>query len=269
MSHVEPAESPRFGPLALALGLAGLSLAVVYPLAIDALLEHLGTRATAGTLLAIAALTLVPARRPLRGRSDRSGMHPSEPGIPLARGQGMGRSRVASLCFIVTLVCAILLDDRHFLRLLPAWVYIGMALYCLENARSEQSIIEQGVRWVIPEAPGFIRGYCRVLTGLWGGFFLLTAATIAVSAFAMPPERWRILMSRDIWFAMAGVMGIEFFVRKTWFRYYFRNGPFERFWARLFPAEATARGRRSMEYIEAYHARIAREPSSRGGESHR
>jgi hypothetical protein len=68
---------------------------------------------------------------------------------------------------------------------------------------------------------------------------------------------------------MAGVMALEFFVRKTWFRYYFRNGPFERFWAQLFPAQATARGRRSMEYIEAYHARIERESSSRGGESHR
>jgi len=266
MSLVERAESPRFGPLALALGLAGVFFAIVYPWAIDAVLERLGTRATAGTLLAIAALALIPARPPLRGRRDRSGGRPSERIATLARGRSMARSRLASLCFLATLVCAAMLDDRRFLRLLPAWVYLGMTLYCLENVRSEQSIIEQGVRWVIPEAPDFIRGYCRVLTGLWGGFFLLTAVIIAVFAFAMPPERWRSLMSRDVWFAMAGVMGLEFFVRKTWFRYYFRKGPFERFWAQLFPAEATARGRRSLEYIEAYHARLERGSPAGGGE---
>jgi len=255
MSHVEHPESPRFGPLALALGLAGVFFAVGYPWAIDVALERLGTRATAVGLLAIAALTLLPARRADSGR------------LP-ADGRRMERSRIASLCLIATLVGAMLLDDRRLLRLLPAWVYFEMSLFCYENARSEQSIIEQAVRWAIPEAPDFIRDYCRVLTGLWGGFFLLTAVSIAVFAVWMPPEHWRLLLSRDIWFAMAGLMAIEFFVRKTWFRYYFRNGPFERFWARLFPAEATARGRRSMEYIAAYHARIARERPSAGEESH-
>jgi hypothetical protein len=46
--------------------------------------------------------------------------------------------------------------------------------------------------------------------------------------------------------------GVEFLVRKTWFRYYFRGGPFDRLWARLFPAERTARGRRSAEAIRRY-----------------
>ena len=42
---------------------------------------------------------------------------------------------------------------------------------------------------------------------------------------------------------------VEFFVRKTYFRNYWYRGPFERFWSRLFPAEATPMGRRSAEYI--------------------
>jgi uncharacterized membrane protein len=255
MSHAPRSESARVGPLVLALLLGAVFFAVVYPWAIDIVLERLGTRTTAVGLLVVSILTLLPSRR-------------AQPGELRVGGQGIERSRVASLCFIATLVGAILLDDHRLLRLLPAWVYFGMSLFCYENARSEQSIIEQGVRWALPEAPGFIRDYCRALTGLWGVFFLLTAATIAVFAVAMPPESWRLLMSRDVWFVMAGVMVIEFFVRKTWFRYYFRNGPFERFWARLFPAEATERGRRSMEYIAAYHARIERERLSGGSERH-
>jgi len=237
VSSAARTEPSPIGVLALLLGLAGLSFAVVYPWAIDLVLERFGTRATAGTLLAVAVLTLIP------------------------RGQGGGRGRIAAVGFVAILAAATLLDDRRFLRLLPAWVYLGMTVFCVDNARSEESIIEQGVRWIIPEAPLFIRSYCRVLTGLWGGFFLLAAAIIAVLAFAATPERWRAFTSRDVWLAMGAVMAVEFFVRKTWFRYYFRNGPFERFWARLFPAEATARGRRSLEYIRDYHERIEREAS--------
>jgi uncharacterized membrane protein len=241
MSLRERAEPPPFGLLALALGLAGAFFAVVYPWAIDLVVERFGTRATAGTLLAFAVFTLIP------------------------RGQGGVRGRIAAVGFVAILAAATLLDDGRFLRLLPAWVYLGMTVFCIDNARSEESIIEQGIRWVIPEAPLFIRDYCRVLTGLWGGFFFLTAAIIATLAFAATAEGWRVFTSRDVWLAMAAVMAVEFFVRKTWFRYYFRNGPFERFWARLFPAEATARGRRSLEYISEYHERIERE-ASRGAD---
>jgi len=46
--------------------------------------------------------------------------------------------------------------------------------------------------------------------------------------------------------------GVEFLVRKTWFRYYFHGGWFDRVWAKLFPAEATPEGRRSMQHISAY-----------------
>lgn len=235
----ERAERPRLGALALAFGAAGLAVAVVYPWAIDFVLERIGVRATALLLLAVAALPLA------------------------ARESGLAHGRVAAVGFVTILAAAALWGDGRALRLLPAWVYVGLAVFCLENTRSPESIIEQGVRRVIPEAPEFIRGYCRVLTGLWGGFFGLTAVTIAGLALFGTPERWRLFTSRDVWLAMALVMAVEFFVRKTWFRYYFWNGPFERFWSRRFPAEATARGRRSLAYIEEYHARMKREASGR------
>jgi hypothetical protein len=63
---------------------------------------------------------------------------------------------------------------------------------------------------------------------------------------------------------MGGFAAAEFLVRKTWFRYYFHGGPFERFWAWLFPAERTARGRRSLAYIEAYRAERARRSGAQG-----
>jgi uncharacterized membrane protein len=241
MSQDDRTELPRAGVVGLTLAVAGLSVAIVYPWAIDFVLERVGVRATAFALAVFAALPLI------------------------ARGPAAGRGRVAAVGFVAILATAALLDDRRALQLLPAWVYLGLAVFCLENAREDESILERSVRRVIPEAPLFIRGYCRVLTGLWGGFFGLSALAIAALACFGTPERWRAFTSREVWLAMAAVMVAEFFVRKTWFRYYFHNGPFERFWSRLFPAEATERGRRSLAYIEAYYARRKREASGASG----
>jgi uncharacterized membrane protein len=222
--------------MALAFAAVGVSFAVVYPWAIDLVLARFGVRPVAVTLLVFAALSVF---------ARRAGRH----------------GLLAVVGLIAILAAAVLFADRRFLQLLPAWIYLGMAVFCLENARSEESIIEQGVRRMIPEAPEFIREYCRVLTGLWGVFFGGTAVAIVVITLASTPDRWKAFTSRDVWIAMALVMAVEFFVRKTWFRYYFHNGPFERFWSRLFPAEATGRGRRSLAYIQAYHDRRAAEAS--------
>jgi hypothetical protein len=88
---------------------------------------------------------------------------------------------------------------------------------------------------------------------------------VAALAFAASPGRWRAFTARDVWLAMAAVSVVEFFVRKTWFRYYYWNGPFERVWSRLFPAERTAAGRRSLAYIDASRERVARERGDASG----
>ena len=55
---------------------------------------------------------------------------------------------------------------------------------------------------------------------------------------------------------MAALTAAEFLVRKTWFRYYARGGPFERIWSAIFPAERTAQGRRSLAAIDEWRARV-------------
>jgi hypothetical protein len=53
---------------------------------------------------------------------------------------------------------------------------------------------------------------------------------------------------------MFAVLPIEFLIRKTWFRYYYFGGPFDRFWSSFFPPEETERGRASLEYIRRFRA---------------
>jgi hypothetical protein len=60
-------------------------------------------------------------------------------------------------------------------------------------------------------------------------------------------------------------------VRKTYFRYYYHGGLFDRVWSRWFPAENTAQGRASLESIRSFREQLAtrdaalRAPAQRRG----
>ena len=86
-------------------------------------------------------------------------------------------------------------------------------------------------------------------------------AGLALSGRAAP---WQAVTGWGIYALMLAISALEFFVRKTWFRYYFHGGLFDRFWARLFPAENTEQGRRSAAYIERYREQAAGDGRARG-----
>jgi uncharacterized membrane protein len=208
-------------------------LAMGMPWLLDAAQRRLGTRGLALLLLGGAALSLA------------------------LRGPAAGARRLAAAGLAGLLALGAASGDVRFLRLVPAGVYLGLALVFAASLRGPGSLIETAARWLVPEAPDFIRGYCRGVTLLWVLFFLASAAGIGWLALAGSPAAWLAASSREVWLAMGALTAIEFLFRKTWFRYYFRGGPFERLWSRLFPAERTARGRRSLATIEAYRSRLA------------
>ena len=230
-----PSSEARPSALGLALfAAAAASLAVAYPCALEALLVRIGARGLALLLLAATAV-----------------------GLPLRRARA-GGGRAAAAGMAALLAAAAATGDARFLRLVPAWIYVGLAALFAASLRGPGSILESTARWLVPEAPEFIRGYCRVVTALWVAIFLASAGIAGGLALAASPEAWLRFTSRQVWLAMGAFSALEFLVRKTWFRNYFRGGPFERFWSSLFPAERTARGRRSLAYIEAYRAELAR-----------
>lgn len=187
---------------------------------------------------------------------------PSSEPSPLRPPQALRRLAPVACGALVALTLAT--GDARFLRVVPAAVYLGLAAWFAASLRGPGSIIETAARWLVPEAPDFIRAYCRVVTALWVAFFLACAGAIAWLAVTGSRAAWLAAVGRDVWIAMLAFVGVEFLVRKTWFRYYFHGGPFDRLWSRLFPAERTARGRRSLRYIEAYRARTlgSGEPSA-------
>jgi len=204
-----------------------VSIVLGYPAAADALVPRLGVRAFSLLLLAAALGTLWLGRSPWR-----SALH------PLAR---------AALPLLIGL--AAVTGERLFLLLVPAWIYTALFLVFQGSLRGERSVVEDMARWIEPWAPDFIRSYCRKVTGLLGVLFLTNAVVIAVASVVAPFGWWRAWTGWISYTVLGAVLLVEFLIRKTWFRYYYYNGPFDRLWSGLFPPEQTPQGRRSMAYI--------------------
>jgi uncharacterized membrane protein len=225
-----------------ALGAAIGVFVLAYPYAIAKAIERFGVRSVALGFLAFAGATLVAPlllpKRPLAS-ALRSGASPTL-GIPVA------------------LLAAAATGSGVFLQLVPAFIYWTLAAFVRVSLRSEVSLLERGVFYLVPEAPDFVRPYLRKLTALWGLYFAGAGIMIAALAFFGPAGWWSAFTGGWVYAAMIALTVVEFLVRKTWFRYYFHNGPFDRLWSRLFPAENTAQGRESMKSIREFREQHAR-----------
>jgi uncharacterized membrane protein len=236
-----PEASPAKGWLAGLAAALGVGL-LVYPFLVEGLIARLGVRASCGALLAVSLASLA-----LGARARSALGAPVWPGLAIAAVLGLGA----------------ITGQRGALLLIPALVYLGLADLFRRSLVREDSIIERAARWAVPAAPDFIRAYCRGVTALWAGLLAACAVAIAGLALAGSAQSWQTVTGWGIYALMLGVCAIEFFVRKTWFRYYYHGGPFDRLWSRLFPADNTEQGRRSAEYIRRFREEAAR--SARAG----
>jgi uncharacterized membrane protein len=208
------------------------AVVVAYPFALAAAMPRFGVSGTAAALLALAAISFaLPSRH--RSEALRLGAVPSV-GIP------------------ILLAAAVFSGHEFYLQLVPSAVYLALAGWFCATLRSDDSIVERMARFMVPEAPDFIRPYCRKVTGLWAIFFAASAVVAAAFVLAENRSWWEFFTGKLVFGLMIAVSLVEFLVRKTWFRYYFHGGWFDRLWGRLFPPENTPEGRRSMQHISDY-----------------
>jgi uncharacterized membrane protein len=208
---------------------AAAALAVVaYPFAAEAALERWGVRAVAGAVLALGAASLV-ARAALDRRHLRAAV--LEHGAALV---------LAAMAFVSGGVV--------WLLLFPVLVNATLCVVFVASRRADPCIVEEVARWIEPHLPDFTRGYCRALTLLWSGFFALAALGIGAVALA-DPAHWRTATLHVYFGTLAAVSLAEFVFRKIWFRHY-TSRLVDRLFGRIFPADRTERGRRSLAYIQ-------------------
>lgn len=144
--------------------------------------------------------------------------------------------------------------DRRALQLLP----VGVNLYLLATFGSTlvygPPMIERFARMIEGDLPAFTHPYCRKVTIAWCAFFAGNAALIAWLALTATLEVWTLYTGFVFYLVLAVLQALEFVVRKLWFRYY-PGGFGDTVFARWFPPERTANGRRSLAYQAARVAR--------------
>jgi uncharacterized membrane protein len=219
------------------LGLLALA-AMVYPLAVTALIFAAGLRVAAAVFAVLGLLSSLRSQAPERRLAG-------------ATAAGLAGAAAAS-------------GRIEPLLLLPALIYAALAATFFASLGSPVSAVERAARAIQPAAPDFIARYCRIVTAVWAAVFALCAVAVATAAVAAPLSTWNWIAGRGLWTGMAVVVAVEFLVRKTYFRNYWYGGPFERLWSRLFPAEATEMGRRSAAHIREVRRKLGLDTRDRG-----
>ena len=216
---------------------AGVGLAaalVLFPALGDRLLETFGARSL-GAAIAVTGLVSMLMVRQSPSRTSR-----------LWQLSGVGTFLLGATAAATGGAAPVLL--------LPSYVYLGLGTGFALSLQQADSLIERAARTLEPQAPDFIRGYCRRLTAVWSALFFLNSGIIAWLALAGYRDAWLLWTGAGTWLAIGGFSAFEFLFRKSWFRYYFYGGFFDQLWSRAFPPEVTERGRRSAAYIEKVRA---------------
>jgi uncharacterized membrane protein len=216
-------------------------LAVGYPLAVARAVDAFGARAVGATLLAVGFAGVGLSRR--------------------RRVAGFGPPLRALAVLLPGL--ALLAGDVRFLALIPAAIQAVLCGLFLGSLRGGGSILAQAARTLEPHAPDFIEPYCRKATLVFAALFALQALGLAALAFVAPGPDWALRASLLVWLPTLAATAVEFGVRKAWFRNY-GGGPVDRVLSALLPAENTARGRRSLEWIRSKRKELGLPPPDLG-----
>jgi uncharacterized membrane protein len=185
---------------------------VAFPLVVLAGVSRLGARTTA---VVLGALLLPGAVRAVASKRDR-----------------LRAALLLPLSTFALLALSAALDDGRFMLAYPVLVNAALLLQFGLSLRGERSLVETFARLSVPELTPAERRYCRSVTLVWCGFFVLNGTAAALLA-AFAPRAWWAAYTGAISYALVGtVFAVEYVVRKARFQRWGR-GPVDRLLAPL------------------------------------
>jgi uncharacterized membrane protein len=223
----------------------GMLVALAFPLAAAAALEHWGVERVAGVVLVLGLVSLVALGRG-GARGDASRLLPSF------------RPWLRALPLALP-AWALVAGDARPLQLVPVAVEAMLAAVFLGSLRGGSSILQQAALTLEPHAPDFIAPYCRKATVGFALLFVAQAIALVALVFPTAGPDWGRKASLVVWLPTLAATLFEYAVRKAWFRHY-GDHPVDRLWRALLPPENTARGRRSLAYIRAKRLELGLPP---------
>lgn len=133
-----------------------------------------------------------------------------------------------------------LLDDPRFVLALPALINLALLAQFAGSLRATP-IVERFARMQKPDLSPAQVAYCRAVTKVWCGFFVVNAAISAGLAGFAPLSAWALYNGLLAYLAIGALATGEYLVRKLKFREY-GSGLHDRVLARLFPPPLPPRG---------------------------
>jgi uncharacterized membrane protein len=241
MDSVAGAQRPALPAWRVALGILQAAFILAYPFIVYLAYLRFETRAAGGVLLGLVALSMALQ---IRG--------PAGDLWHLVR---------EHLGLVLLIVIAIVTGERFVLQLLP----VGVSLFLLGtfgwSLFAGPPMVERFARLADPDLPDFCVPYCRKVTIAWCVFLAANALCAGALVWAGSFEAWALYTGFVAYLLLGAAFAGEFILRKLWFRYY-GDGLADRVFARLFPAERTANGRRSLEQVQRRQQRMAMRPSA-------
>jgi uncharacterized membrane protein len=226
------APAPPLPAWRIAMGVLQTVFILAYPFIVYLAYRRFETRAAGGVLLGLVCLSLALQ---IRG-----------PAADLWR---LVREHLALL---VLIGIAILTGERFVLQLLPMAVSLFLLATFGWSLRAGPPLVERFARLVDPDLPDFCVPYCRKVTIFWCVFLAANALCAGLLAWLGSFETWALYTGLVAYLLLGAAFAGEWVLRKLWFRYY-GQGFGDRVMARLFPAERTANGRRSLEAVRLRH----------------
>ena len=154
------------------------------------------------------------------------------------------------LGLVLLIGLAVVTGERFVLLLLPMAVSLYLFGTFGWSLLAGPPIVERFARLADPDLPDFCAPYCRKVTIAWCGFLAANSVCVALLALIGPFEWWALYTGLVFYLLLGALFAVEFTLRKLWFRFY-GDGLADRILARVFPAERTANGRRSLAYRAA------------------
>jgi uncharacterized membrane protein len=167
------------------------------------------------------------------------------PGL-LLRARGVAREALwgvlkLPLALIALLAVAAALDDPRLVLALPVLINT-LLLAGFGGSLRSVPMVERFARMQDPALGPAQVAYCRTVTKVWCGFFVLNGLTAGLLAAYAPVKVWAFYTSFLSYVLMGALGASEYVVRKARFREYGR-GLHDRLIARLFPPLRTAEER--------------------------
>ena len=200
--------------LRVLLSALALACALTYPLVVYFGLTRAGTRFSAWLLILLTLVHTAFRSHELRRLAWRSG-------LPLP------------LC-----AAALYLDDRRYMLAVPVLINAVLFATFFGSLRSERPLVERFARLQVKDLSAAELTYCRSVTKLWCGFFVVNGATAAGLAMAGALSLWT-LYTGLISYILVGIVGAsEYTVRKYRFGRY-GDGLHDRILRALLPTRPT------------------------------